>query len=115
MAADGGIFSFDAPFFGSTGALRLNKPIVGMEALANGKGYRFVASDGGVFCFGQAAFDGSAGAQALPAPVAAMAPESATGGLLAGRDERHRLQLRRGRRLLRSRGAPLLLTTVRQP
>ena len=37
VAADGGIFSFDAPFFGSTGALRLNKPIVGMEALANGR------------------------------------------------------------------------------
>ena len=30
VASDGGIFSFgDAPFFGSTGNLRLNKPIVG--------------------------------------------------------------------------------------
>jgi hypothetical protein len=39
-----------------------------------------VASDGGVFCFGQAAFDGSAGAQALAAPVSGMAPDQATGG-----------------------------------
>ena len=31
MASDGGIFSFgDAPFYGSTGAIALNKPIVGM-------------------------------------------------------------------------------------
>ena len=31
VAADGGIFSFgDAKFFGSTGAIHLNKPIVGM-------------------------------------------------------------------------------------
>jgi hypothetical protein len=32
VAADGGIFSFgDANFFGSTGNIRLNKPIVGMS------------------------------------------------------------------------------------
>jgi hypothetical protein len=31
VAADGGIFTFgDAQFFGSTGAIRLNRPIVGM-------------------------------------------------------------------------------------
>ena len=30
VASDGGIFSFDAPFDGSTGAMTLNKPIVGM-------------------------------------------------------------------------------------
>ena len=32
VAADGGIFSFGAPFYGSTGSLHLNAPIVGMEA-----------------------------------------------------------------------------------
>jgi hypothetical protein len=31
VAADGGIFSFDAPFFGSMGGKPLNKPIVGMS------------------------------------------------------------------------------------
>ena len=30
VASDGGIFSFDAPFEGSTGAIHLNRPIVGM-------------------------------------------------------------------------------------
>ena len=30
MASDGGIFNFNAPFDGSTGAMTLNKPIVGM-------------------------------------------------------------------------------------
>ncbi len=29
VAADGGIFAFNAPFLGSTGAIRLNRPIVG--------------------------------------------------------------------------------------
>jgi hypothetical protein len=34
VASDGGIFSFgDAPFFGSTGAISLNQPIVGMSAM----------------------------------------------------------------------------------
>jgi hypothetical protein len=34
VASDGGIFSYgDAQFYGSTGALTLNKPIVGMAAL----------------------------------------------------------------------------------
>jgi hypothetical protein len=31
VAADGGIFSFgDAHFYGSTGSIRLNQPVVGM-------------------------------------------------------------------------------------
>jgi hypothetical protein len=32
VASDGGIFSFNAPYYGSTGAIHLNKPIVGMAA-----------------------------------------------------------------------------------
>jgi hypothetical protein len=32
VASDGGIFSFGAPFYGSTGAMTLNKPMVGMAA-----------------------------------------------------------------------------------
>jgi len=33
VASDGGIFAFgDARFFGSTGALMINKPIVGMSS-----------------------------------------------------------------------------------
>jgi hypothetical protein len=38
----------------------LNAPIVGMAATPDGKGYWEVASDGGVFTFGDAAFFGAA-------------------------------------------------------
>ena len=52
VASDGGIFSFgDAVFYGSTGSLPLNKPIVGMAPTVDGHGYWLVASDGGVFAF----------------------------------------------------------------
>ncbi len=30
VASDGGIFSYNAPFFGSMGGKPLNKPVVGM-------------------------------------------------------------------------------------
>ena len=32
VASDGGIFAFDAPFYGSKGGHPLNKPVVGMAA-----------------------------------------------------------------------------------
>ncbi|MGH9004187.1 MAG: hypothetical protein ACRDYV_13770, partial [Acidimicrobiia bacterium] len=74
VASDGGIFSFgDAAFFGSTGAVRLNKPIVGMAATPSGRGYWLVASDGGIFSFGDAAFFGSTGAVRLNRPIVGMA------------------------------------------
>ena len=60
VASDGGIFSFgDARFYGSTGALHLNFPMVGMAATASGHGYWLVARDGGIFAFGGAPFLGS--------------------------------------------------------
>jgi hypothetical protein len=58
VAADGGVFSFNAPFYGSTGNIRLNQPIVGIASTPSGSGYRFVAADGGVFSF-NAPFYGS--------------------------------------------------------
>jgi hypothetical protein len=46
------VFTFgDAQYYGSTGALKLNKPIVGMAATADGGGYWLVASDGGIFAY----------------------------------------------------------------
>ena len=73
VASDGGIFSFgDAHFYGSTGALTLKAPIVGMTATPDGKGYWLVASDGGIFSFGDAHFYGSTGALTLKAPIVGM-------------------------------------------
>jgi hypothetical protein len=79
-AADGGIFAFTAPFYGSMGGTRLNRPVVGMAATATGQGYWLVASDGGIFAFGAASFRGSMGGHHLNAPIVAMATDPATGG-----------------------------------
>jgi hypothetical protein len=71
VASDGGIFSFgDSTYYGSLPGLgfhpagsglpqSLNAPIVGMVPTFTGQGYFMVASDGGVFAFGDATFDGS--------------------------------------------------------
>jgi len=45
---------------------------MGMAATPDGGGYWLVASDGGVFSFGDARFHGSTGAISLAAPVVAM-------------------------------------------
>ncbi len=71
VASDGGVFTFDAPFLGSTGNIALAKPVVGMQALASGQGYRFVATDGGIFDYG-ASFYGSTGGIVLTKPVVGM-------------------------------------------
>ena len=69
VAADGGIFAYGAGFYGSTGATRLNQPIVGMAASPSAHGYWLVARDGGVFAYGDASFQGSAGGLRLNQPV----------------------------------------------
>ena len=75
VASDGGIFSFgDAGFYGSTGSIHLNQPIVGMALIPDGHGYRLVASDGGVFSFGDAGFYGSTGSKHLNQPIVGIAP-----------------------------------------
>ena len=75
VATDGGIFTFgDAGFYGSTGGIKLNKPIVGMAPTPDGKGYWLVATDGGIFTFGDAGFYGSTGGIKLNKPIVGMAP-----------------------------------------
>ena len=74
VASDGGIFNYgDANFYGSTGAMTLNKPIVGMASTPDGKGYWLVASDGGIFSYGDATFYGSTGSMTLNKPIVGMA------------------------------------------
>ncbi len=79
VAGDGGIFSFGAPFYGSTGAIHLNQPIVGMAEDPLTGGYWFVASDGGVFAY-NAPFYGSMGGKPLNKPIVGMAVDPVTGG-----------------------------------
>ena len=53
--------------------LATNQPIVGMAATPSGRGYWLVASDGGMFSFGDARFFGSTGALRLNRPIVGMA------------------------------------------
>ena len=75
LGSDGGLFSYGpgAKFYGSTGAIPLNQPIVGMAPTPDSRGYWMVASDGGIFSFGDAAFYGSMGGKPLNQPIVAMA------------------------------------------
>ena len=75
VAADGGIFTFgSAGFYGSTGSMSLNKPVVGMAPTPDYQGYWLVASDGGVFAYGDAGFYGSTGSITLNKPIIGMIP-----------------------------------------
>jgi hypothetical protein len=93
VGSDGGIFTFgSAPFYGSTGALTLQRPVVGMTPTGNRGGYWLVASDGGIFSFGNADYfgsipglgiapsDTSGTAKRLNAPVVGMVPSADDGG-----------------------------------
>jgi hypothetical protein len=93
VGSDGGIFTFGAArFYGSTGNLALQRPVVGMTLTAERQGYWLVASDGGVFTFGDAGFYGSipglgiapAGSpgtgRKLNAPIVGMVPSADGGG-----------------------------------
>src|ERR1700733_160146 len=62
----------NAPNLGSTPPL--NQPVVGTASTPDDGGYWLVASDGGVFTFGDAGFYGSEGGQHLNQPVVGIAP-----------------------------------------
>jgi ribosomal protein L24E len=54
------------------GATKLNQPVQSLVPTRTGQGYWLVASDGGIFAFGDAAFKGSMGATKLNKPVVGM-------------------------------------------
>jgi hypothetical protein len=55
------------------GGHHLNARIVGIATTPDGGGYWEVASDGGIFAFGDATFDGSMGGHHLNARIVGMA------------------------------------------
>ena len=92
-ASDGGVFSFgDTQFYGSIPGLglnpagsgkpnSLNAPIVGMVPSRDQGGYFMVASDGGVFAFGDAKFAGSCpGIGGCSGAAVAVMPDSSGNG-----------------------------------
>jgi hypothetical protein len=88
VGSDGGIFSFgSAHFYGSTGAMRLQRPVVGITPTTDNGGYWLVASDGGIFSFGDAGYygsvpglgiapAGSSSPKTLNAPIVGMVPSA---------------------------------------
>ena len=92
VGSDGGIFTFgSSQFYGSTGNLELQRPVVGISPTADRNGYWMVASDGGVFAYGDAGFVGSipglglhpAGSglpNSLNAPIVGIVPSHDGGG-----------------------------------
>jgi hypothetical protein len=91
VGADGGIFSFgSALFHGSTGNLKLQRPVVGIAPTADNDGYWLVASDGGVFAFNAGFFGsipglglhpaGSGMPNSLNAPIVGIVPSADDGG-----------------------------------
>jgi hypothetical protein len=71
VASDGGIFAFEAPFRGSMGAIKLNKPVTGMVRYGNG--YLMVGEDGGIFSFSDKKFVGSLGDNPPARPITSVA------------------------------------------
>ena len=51
-----------------------------MAPTQDGNGYWLVASDGGIFAFGDASFKGSMGAKKLNEPIVGMTPTRDGGG-----------------------------------
>ena len=61
-----------AGHYGDAAAVALNRPIVGMSPTSTGLGYWLVASDGGIFAYGDARFFGSTGGIKLNKPITGM-------------------------------------------
>ncbi len=80
VGQNGAVYAFNVPSRGQLAGTTLNRPIVGMAATADRAGYWLVASDGGIFSFGDAQFYGSTGAITLNKPIVGIAPSPDGGG-----------------------------------
>ncbi len=68
------------------GGTALARPVVAMASTPDGDGYWEVASDGGIFAFGDAPFHGSTGGLPLAKPIVSMTASSTVGYWLAASD-----------------------------
>ncbi len=87
VTSDGTVSAPAGQNYGGLGGVHLHAPIVGIAPTLDRRGYWLVASDGGVFTFGDARYFGSMGGKPLAAPVVgiAAAPDG-NGYWLAARD-----------------------------
>ena len=77
--ASGSVSAFGVPSYGSPGT-PLNRPVVSIVPTADSRGYWMVASDGGVFSYGDATFHGSTGGIHLNQPIVGLTASSDGGG-----------------------------------
>ena len=73
-AADGGVFSYGAAFFGSAASQTLTQPIAGMAAVPGGGSYNLAEGNGATFGYGPHAADCSGLTGSLNKPVVGVAP-----------------------------------------
>ena len=92
--APNSVVSFGGASLGVNSLTNPQAPVVGMAATPSGDGYWMVASDGGVFSFGDAQFYGSEGGTPLNQPVVGMARHAGREGVLAGGRGRGRVLVR---------------------
>ncbi len=76
----GNLYTFGVPSYGDPGGGPLNKPIVGITHTRDRQGYWMVASDGGIFSYGNARFFGSTGNIVLNRPIVGMRPTNDQNG-----------------------------------
>jgi hypothetical protein len=73
VGADGAIYPFGgAGTYGSTGKMKLNQTIVGMQSTTDGQGYWLVGSDGVIYPFGDAVGHGFTAGTKLNSPIVGM-------------------------------------------
>jgi cell wall-associated NlpC family hydrolase len=72
--ATGDLYGFGVPTYGSPGGHPLNRPVIAMVTTGDQRGYWMVASDGGIFSYGDAHFFGSTGNLVLNRPIVGLTP-----------------------------------------